>query len=344
MVTVHNFSYGLLTPVLGYIMSCLGCFLGLRCTTRARALHGASRVRWLLLAAVSIGAAGVWGMHFVAMLGFSIPGQSIGYSVPVTIFSMLIAAVVVSVGLLIVGFGRAGMGRLLAGGLIIGLGVASMHYIGMSAMRMPDVMRYSTSLVVLSVIIAVVAGTAALWAALRLHTVWSTLVASAIMGVAVSGMHYTGMAAMHVYATAAATGMVGMEGGASAESFLLPLILGISILTFVLTAVISLSPTEAEIREDAELMARIASNHGRHSGPRLLTRLAAMPGPNATTPRYNWCSPRNQRNRRVRPWRVPRRCRARRKTLRTGRRRTGYPMHRPAGRRPTGPGRRRTTP
>ena len=133
----------------------------------------------------------------------------------------------------------------------------------MSAMRMPDIMRYNTGVVILSVIIAVVAGTAALWAALRLHTVWSTLVASLIMGVAVSGMHYTGMAAMHVYAaaTVATGGMPGMSGGASAVSFLLPLILGISILTFVLTAVISLSPTAAEIREDAELMARIARNH-----------------------------------------------------------------------------------
>src|ERR1019366_7817863 len=77
---------------------------------RARALQGASRVRWLLLAAVSIGAAGVWGMHFVAMLGFSIPGQSIGYSVLVTIASRLIAAVVGSIGLLIGGFGGEGQG------------------------------------------------------------------------------------------------------------------------------------------------------------------------------------------------------------------------------------------
>ncbi len=276
MVVVHNFSYGFLTPALGYVMSCLGCFLGLRCTTRARVVHGASRVRWLLLAAVSIGAAGIWGMHFVAMLGFTIPGQSINYNVPVTIFSMLIAAVVVSVGLLIVGFGGDGPVPLLTGGLIIGLGVASMHYIGMSAMRMPDTMRYNDGLVILSVVIAVVAGTAALWAGLRLHTVWSTLAASLIMGVAVSGMHYTGMAAMHVYASAAAAtgGMPGMSGGASAVSFLLPLILGISILTFVLTAVISLSPTAAEIREDAELMARIASNNGGNSGHDSYRRLA----------------------------------------------------------------------
>src|ERR1022692_447021 len=247
MVAVHNFSYGPLTPALAYVMSCLGCFLGLRCTTRARAVHGASRVRWLLLAALTVGTAGVWGMHFVAMLGFSIPGQTIRYSVPVTIFSMLIAAVVVSVGLLIVGFGVAGM-----------------HYIGMTAMRMPDVMRYSIGLVILSVIIAVVTGTVALWCALRLDTLWSAIVACLIMGVAVSGMHYTGMAAMHLYATQAATGMAGMQGGVSATSFLLPLIFGISILTLVMTAVISLSPTEAELRKDAELIERIASTHSRH--------------------------------------------------------------------------------
>jgi NO-binding membrane sensor protein with MHYT domain len=264
MVAVHNFSDGLLTPALAYIMSCLGCFLGLRCTTRARARQGASRVRWLLMAALTIGVAGVWGMHFVAMLGFSIPGQTIRYNVPVTILSMLVAAVVVSGGLLIVGFGGDGLAPLLTGGVVIGLGVAAMHYLGMTAMRMPDVMRYSTGLVILSVIIAVVTGTVALWCALRLDTLWSAIVACLIMGVAVSGMHYTGMAAMHVYAAAATSGMAGMQGGASGSSFLLPLIFGISVLTLVMTAVISLSPTEAELRKDAELIERIASQHSRH--------------------------------------------------------------------------------
>jgi len=266
MVAVHNFSYGLLTPVLGYVMSCLGCFLGLRCTTRARAVQGSSRVRWLLLAAVSIGVAGIWGMHFIAMLGFSIPGQIIRYSVPVTIFSMLIAVVVVSIGLLVVGFGGDGLGPLLTGGLVIGLGVASMHYIGMWAMRMPDTMHYSAGLVVLSVIIAVVTGTVALLAALRLDTVWSALVACLIMGVAVSGMHYTGMAALHVHTSAAAMGLAGMQGGTRASSFLVPLIFGISILTMVLTSAISLSPTEAELRREDEFIERITSNYDGHSG------------------------------------------------------------------------------
>jgi len=198
-------------------------------------------------------------MHFIAMLGFTIPDQTVRYNVPVTILSMLIAFIVVGIGLLIVGFGGEGIGPLLLGGLIIGCGVASMHYIGMAAMRMPDSMSYNTPLFVLSVIIAVVAGTAALWAALRLTSVWSTLTASLIMGVAVSGMHYTGMAAMRVHGVQSPGMAASMPGGVSAVSFLLPLILGISILAFVLTAVISLSPTAAEIHEDAALMARIAA-------------------------------------------------------------------------------------
>jgi hypothetical protein len=124
---------------------------------------------------------------------------------------------------------------------------------------MPDAMHWNVPLVILSVIIAVVAGTAALWAALRLHGgVVHTLVASLIMGVAVSGMHYTGMAALHVFSTPRG-GMAAMGGGASATSFLLPLILGISILTFLVTAIVTLAPTPEEIREDAALMERIAT-------------------------------------------------------------------------------------
>jgi NO-binding membrane sensor protein with MHYT domain len=265
MVVMHEFSYGLLTPALAYAISCLGCFLGLRCTTRARTGPRRSRLRWLLLAALSIGVAGIWTMHFVAMLGFSIPGETIRYNVPVTILSMLISVVVVSVGLLIVGFGGDGFGPLLTGGLIIGVGVASMHYIGMSAMRMPGSMHYNTGLVALSVVIAVVTGTVALLAALRLDTVWSALGACLIMGVAISGMHYTGMAAMHVAAPAAG-GMAGMLGGASAGAFLVPLILGVTILTMTLTAAISLSPTEEELRKENEFIEGIASSFGGQPG------------------------------------------------------------------------------
>ena len=96
MVTVHNFSDGLVNPLLGYLISCLGAFLGLRCVTRGGTYYqGLARARWLAIAATAIGATGIWAMHFIAMLGFSIPGQQISYNVPVTIASMLIAIAVV---------------------------------------------------------------------------------------------------------------------------------------------------------------------------------------------------------------------------------------------------------
>lgn len=255
MLPVHNFQYGLLTPALAYMMSFLGAFLGLRCTSRSRATSGASRVRWLLLAAVSIGITGIWVMHFIAMLGFSIPGETITYNVPVTLLSMLFAVVFVLFGLLISGLGQPTTRSLLTGGVITGLGVAAMHYTGMAAMRMPAGMSYNPVVFALSVVIAIVAATAALWAALRLGGFWSALGAAAIMGVAVSGMHYTGMAAMHVWSPNGSMPM----GGASATSFLLPLIVGVSISTFVLTATIALSPTAAELTEEAELMRKIDS-------------------------------------------------------------------------------------
>jgi NO-binding membrane sensor protein with MHYT domain len=260
VLQVHNFTYGLLTPGLAYVMSCMGAFLGLRCTTRARAFEGTMRLRWLLLGGVSIGTTGIWLMHFIAMLGFTIPGETITYNVPVTILSLVVAVVFVCVGLVIVSFGRGGYGPLLLCGLIVGFAVAAMHYLGMAAMRMPGRITYNPWLLVVSVVIAIVAATAALWAALRLQGVVTTLVASLIMGVAVSGMHYVGMAAMQVFRSGGPAGMVmGGLGGATAESFLLPLILGIAIVSFVLTATIALSASAEELRYDAALMQRIRS-------------------------------------------------------------------------------------
>jgi NO-binding membrane sensor protein with MHYT domain len=264
VVTVHNFSYGLLNPVLGYAMSCIGSFLGLRCVTLARSYDGFARARWLALAAVSIGATGIWAMHFIAMLGFTIPGQQIGYNVPMTVASMLVAVAVVGAGLLIVGFGDGGAGRLVAGGVIVGVGVAAMHYLGMAAMTMTDMMSYNTPLLVLSVVIAIVAGTAALWAGTRVSGIGATVGAALIMGVAVSGMHYTGMAALQIHlgpmpsmAALAGSGDAANVSGTTAAVVLIPLLLVISIATFAVTLTISMAPDEEELRADAEMRRRM---------------------------------------------------------------------------------------
>ena len=267
MIHVNNFSNGALNPAFSYLVSCVGCFLGLRCTTRARAYQGAARARWLTLAALSIGTTGIWVMHFIAMLGFAVQGESIRYNVPITILSMVIAVIVVGIGTFIVGFSRAGTGPLLLGGTVIGLGVASMHYLGMAAVRVPAAsLTYNAALVAASVVIAVIAGTAALWMALRLDSVWSTFVASLIAGVAVNGMHYTGMAA--VGAQAAPGKVVSTAATASATAFLLPLILGLSSIGFIFSAVIALSPTAAEIVEEDELMKRIGQSQAARYEPR----------------------------------------------------------------------------
>jgi len=265
MIHVNNFANGALNPALSYVVSCMGCFLGLRCTTRARAYQGAARARWLTLAALSIGITGIWVMHFIAMLGFAIPGETIRYNVPFTILSMVIAVVVVGIGVFIVGFGRAGNGPLLLGGTIIGLGVASMHYLGMGAVRVDASLSYNYGIVAASVVIAVIAGTAALWMALRLDSVWSTFIASLIAGVAVNGMHYTGMAA--VQAQAAPGLVVNTADTAGATAFLLPLILGLSAVGFIFSAVIALSPTAAEIVEEGELMKRIGQSQAARHEP-----------------------------------------------------------------------------
>ena len=285
MIHVNNFSDGALNPVLAYLMSCVGCFLGLRCTTRAQAYHGAARARWLTSGALAIATTGIWVMHFIAMLGFTIPGQMIRYNVVITIVSMLIAVVVVGIGTFIVGFSRGGTGPLLVGGLVLGIGVACMHYLGMAAIRVPDSLGYDPVLVAASVIIAVVAGIAALWAALRLDTLWSTLVASLIMGVAVSGMHYTGMAALRVQS---APGLaVNTSATASAGAFLLPLILGLCSIGFIFSAVIAVSPTAAEIFEEDELMKRIGQSRTAQSRAvryEPQARQAPPPGPNPVRP------------------------------------------------------------
>jgi len=244
MAEINHFAFGLLTPVLAYAMSVIGSLLGLQCTARARFSAGRSRVGWLVLGAVSIGGTGVWVMHFIAMLGFRVSGMEIRYDVPLTLLSALIAAIVVGVGIFIVGYGGNRISALLGGGVITGLGVASMHYLGMGAMQMSGQVDYDLLIVAASVLIAVVAATVALWFTLRVRGHLATTAAALVMGVAVSGMHYTGMAGMTVQEDP----VPGPLTGASAFDFLLPMIIGVSVFAMLLLVAIGLSLTEEEIQ------------------------------------------------------------------------------------------------
>src|SRR4051812_11430015 len=140
-------------------MSFLGSLLGLVLATRARQSSGASRARWLALAAVAIGGTGIWLMHFMAMLGFDVPATVLRYDVPMTILSVVLAVVIVGVGLFIVGLGRPSVIKILFGGVCTGVGVAAMHYTGMYAIRLGGDMTFNIRLVGISIGIAVVAAT-----------------------------------------------------------------------------------------------------------------------------------------------------------------------------------------
>ncbi|WP_103533843.1 MHYT domain-containing protein [Streptomyces sp. SM11] len=219
--TVSNFHYGAVTPVAAFLMACLGAALGLRCTTRA-IRRDTNRVGWLALGSVSIGC-GIWTMHFIAMAGFTIDGMSMKYDSVMTLLSLLVAIAVVAVGVFLVGFRGPGTVVLTTAGVFTGLGVAAMHYLGMAAMHTPDDLRYSYATVALSILIAVVAATAALWAAVSVHGLWASLGASLIMGVAVTGMHYTGMAALDV---PSGSHGAGTQSSVSLLSFLLVMLTG----------------------------------------------------------------------------------------------------------------------
>jgi NO-binding membrane sensor protein with MHYT domain len=254
LVTVHNFSDGLYTPILSYSVSCLGAFLGLRCVIRASYYTGGARARWLAFAAIAIGATCIWAMHFIAMLGFSIPGQVITYNLPITFASMLIVIAVVYLGLVIVGYRKPNWVRLLVGGLVIGLGVSIMHYLGMDGMNIPYQMSYKPPLFAASIAIAIVAGTAALWIGTWVRSIPATIGAAMVMGIAVSAMHYTGMAAMQVHNVPMQMSTSGVTGSA----VLMPLLIGISLASFLLALMITLAPSEADIRADAEFESRLS--------------------------------------------------------------------------------------
>ncbi|MCC9712222.1 hypothetical protein E4N62_47635 [Streptomyces sp. MNU76] len=251
-------TFGWLTPALSYAMACIGAALGLRCTVRALATAGKSRRNWLVTAASAIGT-GIWTMHFVAMLGFGVSGTEIRYDVPLTVLSLLVAMLVVCGGVFAVGYGRDRARALLLGGLTTGLGVASMHYLGMAAVRLHGDVTYDPALVALSVVIAVVAATAALWAALNIESPVAVTVASLVMGGAVTSMHYTAMWAVRVDVTPSAA----VLPGATAMQFIFPLAVGLGSYLFLTSAFVALSPTAGE-REASASAQRPVDNAAAH--------------------------------------------------------------------------------
>jgi NO-binding membrane sensor protein with MHYT domain len=195
-------------------------------------------------------------MHFVAMLGFSVDGSPIRYDIGLTAASAIIAVAAVAVGLSIAALGNGGArnARIVTGGVIAGLGVAGMHYTGMAAMHLNGDISYGMARVGLSIGIAVVAATVALWLAVTVHTPFIIFVSALVMGVAVNGMHFTGMSAMGVQVETTASQPV----GASASSMIIAIGLGVVFAIIGLAYALLAAPTE----EDRAAAAYLASRRG----------------------------------------------------------------------------------
>lgn len=180
---------------LSYITAAFASYVALDMAERLRNADGSLRWAWHGAASVALGG-GIWAMHFLGMLAFQLDAP-FTFHAGLTVLSLAVPILVVALGLWLVGGGINPV-RLLTAGVIVGMGVVVMHYTGMAALMLPGTIGYKPGLFSLSVVIALVAATVALWLALTPQRFSRRVVAALVMGFAICGMHYTGMGALVV--------------------------------------------------------------------------------------------------------------------------------------------------
>lgn len=176
---------------LSVTVAAVASYTALDLAGRVRVATGRARYLWLGAAAVAMGG-GIWSMHFIAMLAFSMP-MPVSYDVTLTVASLLLAIGVTGVGFIATARPGQGPVSVAVSGTLMGLGIAGMHYMGMAAMRMDADLSYDAWLVAVSILIAVGASTVALFVAFRNTRPVNRALAASAMGLAISGMHYTAM-------------------------------------------------------------------------------------------------------------------------------------------------------
>ena len=186
-------SYDTPMVVLSILIAVLASYSALDLGGRVRGASRRMRWVWIGMAALAMGG-GIWSMHFIGMLAFRMD-MPVGYDAGLTVLSLAVAVAATAASFAWVSRMGARERDVLPAGVLMGGGVAAMHYTGMGAMRMGAGLAYAWPLVALSVLIAVGASAAALWLVLRPHQVGQKLLAAGVMGFAVYGMHYCGMLA-----------------------------------------------------------------------------------------------------------------------------------------------------
>ena len=184
-------SYDPLLVVASILVAIMASFTGLRLASGLRAVDVDARKGHIVRAALALGG-GIWSMHFIGMLAVRIP-VTIEYDALYTLGSVLIAVLITGVGLAILHFGVRTRRKIGLAGLLVGLGIVSMHYVGMSAIRGNCFLTYSPEGFVISTGIAVSASTFALWLAYSRRTLFQLSLSAVMLGVTISVMHYSAM-------------------------------------------------------------------------------------------------------------------------------------------------------
>jgi PAS domain S-box-containing protein len=191
-------SYNYALVALSVLIAMFASYVALDLAGRVTAASGWTRAVWLLGGAGAMGT-GIWSMHYIGMLAFILP-IPVAYHWPTVLLSLFAAILASVVALGVASRQKMGWFRAFAGSVLMGAGIASMHYIGMAAMRLPAMCQFNSFLVVLSVVLAVLISLAALWIAFHFRDEktgagWERLAGAVVMGAAIPVMHYTGMAA-----------------------------------------------------------------------------------------------------------------------------------------------------
>lgn len=236
---------------LSVVIASLGGYTGFSLTARIRSGPGAN-ARVLLSGAAGILAVGIWTMHFVGMMAAPLPADAV-YLVLPTIISFLICALVIGISLFFVSIGDPSPRRVIPSALLLGAGIASMHYVGMHGLSGSFGLTHDPALVALSVAIAIVAAYGGLRIFLARQDGLRLAISAVAFGIAVSGMHYTAMLGMHV--VPAGEGHHHAAAGLAASPQALAIV--VAVLCFVIAAgfLLSLVP---DPRRQSELAPAVA--------------------------------------------------------------------------------------
>jgi diguanylate cyclase (GGDEF)-like protein len=243
-------SYSPSLVLISTLVAILASYTALDLAGRIASARGRAAWWWMAGGAFSMGV-GIWSMHFIGMLAFELP-IDLGFDLGITLLSLLIAMLSSGFALWLVSQPQLPKLQLVLGALFMGAGISAMHYTGMAALRMEPGLTYEPVWLILSFVIAIVASGAALWIAFRLRqqTPWVKLVrggAAVIMGLAIVGMHYTGMLAAN-FADNSFCGAL-INGIRSDGLYSLVLITCLAVLTITLMASILDARMEARTAE-----------------------------------------------------------------------------------------------